>query len=77
VVQFENCTSTHYSENLSVFLCHSSKDKAAVRKLFERLHGDGFRVWFDEVSLPPAQEWESDTPRKAGGLMGWTASKME
>ena len=31
-----------------VFLSHSSKDKAVVRELAERLRGDGLRVWFDE-----------------------------
>jgi hypothetical protein len=27
-----------------VFLSHSSKDKPAVRKLAERLHGDGLKA---------------------------------
>ena len=31
-----------------VFLRHSSKDKAVVRPLAERLRVDGLRVWFDE-----------------------------
>jgi small GTP-binding protein len=31
-----------------VFLSHSSKDKAIVRRLAERLRKDGLRVWFDE-----------------------------
>ena len=36
-----------------VFLSHSSKDKAAVRPLAERLRADGVKVWFDEWVLEP------------------------
>jgi small GTP-binding protein len=36
-----------------VFLSHSSKDKAIVRPLAERLRKDGIRVWFDEWALKP------------------------
>lgn len=36
-----------------VFLSHSSKDKAVVRAVAERLRGDGLRVWFDEWELKP------------------------
>ncbi|HKP11279.1 MAG TPA: TIR domain-containing protein, partial [Blastocatellia bacterium] len=34
-----------------VFLSHSSKDKATVRPLAERLRADGLRVWFDEWEI--------------------------
>ena len=34
-----------------VFLSHSSKDKAVVRPLAERLRQDGLKVWFDEWLL--------------------------
>jgi WD40 repeat protein len=34
-----------------VFLSHSSKDKAVVRPLAERLRNDGLRVWFDEWEI--------------------------
>ncbi len=34
-----------------VFLSHSSKDKAVVRTLAERLRNDGLRVWFDEWEI--------------------------
>src|ERR1051325_1112131 len=34
-----------------VFLSHSSKDKALVRPLAERLRRDGLRVWFDEWEI--------------------------
>ena len=36
-----------------VFLSHSSKDKAVVRPLAERLRADGVKVWFDEWVLQP------------------------
>ena len=36
-----------------VFLSHSSKDKAIVRPLAERLHKDGLKVWFDEWEIRP------------------------
>ncbi|MBX7173957.1 MAG: TIR domain-containing protein, partial [Pyrinomonadaceae bacterium] len=40
------------SENFhyDVFLSHSSKDKAIVHELAERLRADGVRVWFDDGS---------------------------
>jgi hypothetical protein len=34
--------------SFDVFLCHSSKDKAVVRDVAERLRKDGLRVWPDE-----------------------------
>jgi hypothetical protein len=36
-----------------VFLSHSSKDKAVVRPLAERLRKDGVKVWFDEWEIMP------------------------
>ena len=36
-----------------VLLSHSSKDKAVVRPLAERLRADGLKVWFDEWVLKP------------------------
>lgn len=36
-----------------VFLSHSSKDKAVVRPLAERLRKDGVKVWFDDWILKP------------------------
>jgi hypothetical protein len=36
-----------------VFLSHSSKDKAIVRELAERLKADGLRVWFAEWIIKP------------------------
>ena len=35
------------------FLSHSSKDKAVVRNLAERLRTDGLRIWFDEWEIKP------------------------
>lgn len=39
--------------SFDVFLSHSSKDKAVVRPLAERLRNDGVKVWFDEWVLKP------------------------
>ncbi len=36
-----------------VFLSHSSKDKAVVRAIAERLRADGLRVWLDEWKIRP------------------------
>jgi hypothetical protein len=36
-----------------VFLSHSSKDKAVVGAIAERLCADNLRVWFDEWELKP------------------------
>lgn len=36
-----------------VFLSHSSKDKAVVLSLAERLRQDGLKVWFDKWVLKP------------------------
>ena len=43
------------NEQLSydVFLSHSSRDKAVVRAVAERLRQDGLKVWFDEWVLKP------------------------
>jgi hypothetical protein len=36
-----------------VFLSHSTKDKAVVRPLAERLRQDGLRVWLDDREIEP------------------------
>src|SRR5215510_10799901 len=36
-----------------VFLSHSSKDKAIVRAIAERLQANGLRVWFDDWEIRP------------------------
>src|SRR3954447_18952381 len=38
-----------------VFLSHSSRDKAIVHKLAERLRDDGLRVWFDDWIIEPGK----------------------
>jgi len=51
---------TSQSFPFDVFLSHSSKDKATVRKIAERLRDDGIRVWFDEWEIKPGDS----IPRK-------------
>lgn len=41
-----------------VFLCHSSRDKEPVRKLYEQLRTAGFNPWLDERDILPGQDWE-------------------
>ena len=50
--------------SVRIFLCHSSGDKAKIRKLHKRLTKDGFLPWLDEKGLLPGQNWESEI-RKA------------
>jgi len=38
-----------------VFLCHNSADKAAVKKIGERLMKDGLKPWLDAWELPPGR----------------------
>jgi hypothetical protein len=50
-----------------VFLSHSTKDKAVVRPLAERLRTDGLKVWFDEWVLKPGEHMPpgSSHPRES------------
>jgi hypothetical protein len=48
---------------LKVLLCHSSRDKPAVRSLNKRLLEDGFQPWLEEEELLPGQEWEMEIPK--------------
>lgn len=43
---------------LRIFLCHSSRDKPTVRRLYKRLRSDGLDPWLDEEELLPGQDWE-------------------
>jgi len=44
--------------HLQIFLCHSSQDKAAVRKIYNDLRNDGFAPWLDEENLLPGEDWQ-------------------
>ena len=55
-----------------VFLSHSSKDKAVVRAVAERLRADGRRVWLDVWEIRPGDsmsayafgsDWANYEPR--------------
>ncbi len=43
---------------LIVFLCHSSGDKDAVRRLYRWLQDEGYEPWLDESSLIGGSEWK-------------------
>ncbi|HEV2964107.1 MAG TPA: FHA domain-containing protein, partial [Candidatus Angelobacter sp.] len=51
-------------QRLSVFLCHSTGDKPAVRNLYQLLRADGFAPWLDEEDLLAGQNWQEEI-RKA------------
>ncbi|NWJ48659.1 MAG: toll/interleukin-1 receptor domain-containing protein [Chloroflexi bacterium] len=53
-------TTTQNHNLLRVFLCHSSSDKLAVRKLYNRLKAEGFDPWLDEVNLIAGQIWQDE-----------------
>jgi hypothetical protein len=46
--------------SLRVFLCHSSDDKPAIRKLYQKLKASGFNPWLDEEDILPGQDWQSE-----------------
>jgi hypothetical protein len=54
-------------QRISVFLCHSSKDKPAVRELYRKLSLNGAQPWLDEEDLLPGQEWEIEIPKAVRG----------
>lgn len=45
-------------EQFDVFLCHNSQDKAAVKKIGEKLKEQGLRPWLDEWELQPGLPWQ-------------------
>jgi uncharacterized protein YegL len=51
---------TDTPHQLRIFLCHSSGDKPAVRKLYQRLLINGLKPWLDEEDLLPGQDWQQE-----------------
>lgn len=51
---------------LSVFLCHASQDKPAVRELYKRLSAEiWIDPWMDEENLLPGQDFDLEITRAA------------
>ena len=48
---------------LSVFLCHASEDKTAVRSLRTMIEQWGHDPWLDEEKLLPGQDWDREIRR--------------
>jgi TIR domain len=46
--------------SVRVFLCHSSKDKLAVRNLYDRLWIGGFQPWLDEKDITAGKDWDNE-----------------
>ena len=44
-------------KSLKIFLCHSSKDKAEVKSLYDLLAKQGADPWLDSENLLPGQDW--------------------
>jgi hypothetical protein len=51
------------SGSQKVFLCHSSGDKEAVRRLYRTLRRAGIDPWLDEEDLVGGQDWGLEIPR--------------
>ncbi len=56
------------ARDFDVFLCHNSADKAAVKRVGERLKQRGFAPWLDEWELPPGQPWQSALEQQMGRI---------
>ncbi len=52
---------------LRTFLCHSSKDKPAVRDLYKKLLTHNVRPWLDEEDLLAGQIWREEIPKAIRG----------
>jgi formylglycine-generating enzyme required for sulfatase activity len=53
---------------LRVFLCHSAKDKAAVRELYQTLRSEAWiDPWLDEEKLLPGQDWHEEIEKAVEG----------
>lgn len=46
-----------FARRLKIFLCHSSKDKPQVAKLYDTLLKKGADPWLDSEKLLPGQDW--------------------
>ena len=54
---------TETKRPLRVFLCHASRDKPAVIKLYEYLVNNGIDAWLDKEKLIPGQDWQIEIPK--------------
>ena len=48
---------------LKIFLCHTSADKPAVRKIYRYLRSKGMDPWLDSEKLLPGQMWQTEIPK--------------
>jgi len=47
------------TQEFTVFLSYSSKDKQIARDLHRLLTGAGISVWFDEIAIVPGTRWDT------------------
>jgi hypothetical protein len=50
-------------QRLRIFLCHSSSDKPAVRRLYHELRAVNMQPWLDEKDILPGQDWDLEIRR--------------
>ncbi len=48
-----------------LFISYSHKDSGAVFPIIDRLHGQGYRIWYDE-GIDPGNEWPEEIARALG-----------
>ena len=48
---------------IRIFLCHTSKDKPIIQKLYRFLRKNGIDAWLDEEKLLAGQDWQVEIPK--------------
>jgi hypothetical protein len=54
-------------ERARIFLCHSRRDKEAVRELYARLRESEFDPWLDTEDILPGRNWEHEIAKAVRG----------
>lgn len=55
-------------QKFDVFLAHSSKDKALIRKIYAKLKEEGFRPWLDEEEIAPGTRFQDELQQAIGEI---------
>lgn len=56
-------TSIQKTRALRIFLCHTSNDKAFVRKIYQQLRQKDLDPWLDEEKIVGGQDWDREIRR--------------
>jgi hypothetical protein len=57
-IDIDTAVGMNATQSITVFLCHSSKDKPRVRPLYAQLKRGGFSPWLDEEDILAGEPWE-------------------